>query len=166
MPIRVEHQRGAGDVAGMELIAREGSGSIFEQGQNQLAAIAGNGHQPFLIWRQPNRSQLVGQLVRCHSPEPGVHHLHAAGGGSQHQASIQRRNHRRGWRAHVDLLYKPEACQIHRGYAVLARGGNQCIAGITGYPFAATRAQNGQGKPFTPCRFHGCEAVVSCYART
>ena len=35
MAIRMKHQRSAGDVAGMELVAREGSASIFEQSQNQ-----------------------------------------------------------------------------------------------------------------------------------
>jgi hypothetical protein len=39
LAIRMDHQCGACDVAGMELVAREGSWSMFEQGQNQLAAF-------------------------------------------------------------------------------------------------------------------------------
>src|SRR5580704_19338297 len=40
----MEHQRGAGNVARMKLVAREGSWSMFEQSQNQLAAF-------FFLWR-------------------------------------------------------------------------------------------------------------------
>ena len=37
--VGMKHQRGAGDVARMELKAREGRGCMFEQRQDQLAAF-------------------------------------------------------------------------------------------------------------------------------
>ena len=41
--IWMEHQGRAGDMPGVELVAREGSRSIFEEGQNQLTTF-------FFLW--------------------------------------------------------------------------------------------------------------------